>query len=1263
MQVSFSGNQCCDNIGKGIYTHRSSGALGVAANGNIACRNGDEGMDLRPTVSTEVSGNQCYENGDIGLYVNSGNQMRVYENICRDNTGRGMILDGGGPLWLCLNEIHGNGQTGLRLQSVGRSHVFYNSVYSNGQNGVEANAAGDLINLNFNNIYGNYSSGSPEYYEILVNSSRAIDARRNYFGDAPDLDAYVYDRLDTGDDSVGFADVSGHAATYIPFPSEPTAMILDPSDAEVLNDGIAYRIGGIALSKTEPYTVQVSTDGGTTWTDIAGAASWTYDWTTPASGSHGIRARVAGSAAAADQATVTIDPALPTTKGRIVEDEIWNGATQGVIEVAGDITVDAGATLTIQAGTTVRFALSDDTQSGVDTSLPEIYVDGGALVVNGTEAEPVLFTTTGSVPAKGLWGGITVVQGAGVATPLKMSYATVEYAKWGLSYRLVEWNDPQDKVQLDNVAFRNTAGIGLQIQLEGGNGALEMNRVSAEDNGEHGIYIHTYSGGAWDADLVDIRCLSNGDFADATYDDHGLYWYNEGGSDLTLDLTSSPDADETTQTAFDANDGYGAYLFNEDSGTHAAMTVSKARFTDNSVSGLLVYGNDLNTIEYDISECEASGHTRTNAWNYGNGLLVYHYNRCVASGSLSNNTVSGNRYGIYQYNSYGNGSISTIIQNNTASANAERGINYYHRYGMGASIQIRGNIVSGTTDGHGIEVYRYSQSGAGELDVELDGNQSDYNNGKGIVVTYSSANAIRIAAHDNTCHDNAQEGLDLRCPLSAEIYSNASYLNGAAGLYVQSGDEMFVHQNNVYENAGNGIHVTGGGSLSLYLNEIHDNDGDGLHLASTAEGLVVFNDIETNDGDGLEIHASDATTVNYNNIHGNYSVSDAYEIRNATDFPVDARFNYVGSAGFDPSLVWDREDDIDVGAVNADFTSANPVAIPSDPVARITLPVDGETIKDNDRTVSGIAVSPTRPFTVQVSVDGGTTWNDADGSLEWSFPWTNLAAGAYDIRAKVVSSPAPPHHISVAVDPNLPTTSGTLSGDEVWDGATHGEILVTGDVVVPAGTSLAIQPGTTVKFAQSDDSRGGLDANKPELIVNGGAFLVNGTEAQPVVFTSDHASPEKGFWGGITVTQDGGAAQTVKMSHSTVAYATWGLSYALTGWNDPHDKVVLDHVNFVQIDGDGLAMELNGGVGALEITSLTSSNNSGRGVYAHTFDGGSWDASLTDVRCESNGGHGFYWHNEQGAALAFQLTSSQDADETSWTFMSANGGHGLHLNN
>ena len=597
LQVSFNGNQCCDNTGKGIYTHRSSGVLGVAAEGNIACRNGDEGMDLLSTVSTEISGNQCYENGDIGMYLNSGNQMRVYENVCRDNAGRGMILDGGGPLWLCLNEIHGNGQTGLRLQSVGRSHVLYNSIYASGQNGVEANAASDLIDLNFNNIYGNYSSGTPEYYEILVNSSRAIDARRNFFGGAPVLDAYVYDRRDTGDDSVGFADVSGHAATYIPFPTEPTAMILDPADAEVLNDGIAYRIGGIALSKTEPYTVQISTDGGTTWTDIAGAASWFYDW-----------------------------------------------------------------------------------------------------------------------------------------------------------------DDPQDKIQLDNVAFRNTAGIGLQIQLEG-----------------------------------------------------------------------------------------------------------------------------------------------------GNGLVVYHYNRCEANGFISNNTVSGNRYGIYQYNSSGNGTIGTIIQSNTVSANAERGIRYYQYYGLGANLQFRSNIVSGTTGGHGIEVYRYSSSGSGELAVELDGNQSENNNGKGIFGTYTSGE-MRINARDNTCNGNAQEGLDLRSSLSPEIHSNTSYLNGAAGLYIQSGNAMYVHQNTVHENAGNGIYVTGGGSPNLYLNEIHDNDGDGLPLASAAAGLILFNDI-------------------------------------------------------------------DVGSVNADFTSTAAVAIPSDPVARITLPVDGQVIKDNDRTVSGIAVSATRPFTVQVSIDGGTTWN------------------------------------------------------------------------------------------------------------------------------------------------------------------------------------------------------------------------------------------------------------------------------------------------
>ena len=50
------------------------------------------------------------------------------------------------------------------------------------------------------------------------------------------------------------------------------------------------------------------------------------------------------------------------------------------------------------------------------------------------------------------------------------------------------------------------------------------------------------------------------------------------------------------------------------------------------------------------------------------------------------------------------------------------------------------------------------------------------------------------------------------------------------------------------------------------------------------------------------------------------------------------------------------------------------------------------------------------------------------------------------------------------------TTSGTMPADETWSGT----VTLTGDVTVPIGVMLTIEPGTEVVFpAGSDDSNSG----------------------------------------------------------------------------------------------------------------------------------------------------------------------------------------------
>ena len=82
------------------------------------------------------------------------------------------------------------------------------------------------------------------------------------------------------------------------------------------------------------------------------------------------------------------------------------------------------------------------------------------------------------------------------------------------------------------------------------------------------------------------------------------------------------------------------------------------------------------------------------------------------------------------------------------------------------------------------------------------------------------------------------------------------------------------------------------------------------------------------------------------------------------------------------------------------------------------------------------------------------------------------------------------------------TFSGTIASDTTW----NSDLLLTGDVTVPAGVTLTINGGTTI-FGSSvgDDQASGQWADKTELIVFG-TLLVNGTETEPVYFTSASAN-------------------------------------------------------------------------------------------------------------------------------------------------------------
>jgi len=115
--------------------------------------------------------------------------------------------------------------------------------------------------------------------------------------------------------------------------------------------------------------------------------------------------------------------------------------------------------------------------------------------------------------------------------------------------------------------------------------------------------------------------------------------------------------------------------------------------------------------------------------------------------------------------------------------------------------------------------------------------------------------------------------------------------------------------------------------------------------------------------------------------------------------------------------------------------------------------------------------------------------------------------------------------------PKAATLSGTISKGETWKG--YKVYHVTGDLTIPNGVTLTIEPGAVVKF----------DAGKSLTVAKGGTLNAIGTRAQPIVFTSikddecggdtnedgDATTAQAGDWGRIY------AQGSVNMSFCRVA--------------------------------------------------------------------------------------------------------------------------------
>jgi len=137
--------------------------------------------------------------------------------------------------------------------------------------------------------------------------------------------------------------------------------------------------------------------------------------------------------------------------------QTWSGQ----VTVSEDVVVPAGATLTVEPGTRVRFSETDAAGRGSDPGRCELIV-GGRLIAQGTSIQAITFTSAGVLSdSLNPWYAIWALPGA----QIDMGFCVVELSAFGVAGDL---RGPDSRAHISDAVFRRNAGGGINLTLSGG---------------------------------------------------------------------------------------------------------------------------------------------------------------------------------------------------------------------------------------------------------------------------------------------------------------------------------------------------------------------------------------------------------------------------------------------------------------------------------------------------------------------------------------------------------------------------------------------------------------------------------------------------------------------------------------------------------------------------------------------------------------------------------------------------------------------------
>ncbi len=500
---------------------------------------------------------------------------------------------------------------------------------------------------------------------------------------------------------------------------------------------------------------------------------------------------VLGIASLAAFCNVPVAKAVVYIEGHITSDTTW--LPVDTYRVINNTYVDFGVTLTILPGVHVQV---DDTFS---------LIIQGSLNATGTDADPIVFTSSRVLPIAGAWNTIDFIGALNCSFVLE--HARVWYAVNGITV------ESQEPATIARSVVSNCSQSGIMIKGKS-NIAIVENTIELNTNG---IATDPSTEGTQGGIVIAGNIIS---------------FNTQNGISFGTYYSSSP-------------------IYN--------VSFSFNTVSFNGLNGIYIGApSPLPSAHLDLSPIYNMSFSSNIVSSNGlNGICIYSYSwyaSFVYGISFSSNTVSSNKgNGIYLY-SYSDPIFSVTFSSNIVSSNNGNGIYFYTDLSSIYSVSFSSNTVS-SNNGNGICLYSSGFYGPYIYGVSFSSNTISYNMGNGIYVYIFHCPIYGVSFSSNTILSSGLNG----------IYVFGGHQSSVAFDVAATKNIVATnHQRGIYFHDTSGFGDIGVRS-NLTENSILYNYQYGISYQYTTGNLASRNDIYSN---GYGMTVSSATVNATNNYWG-----------------------------------------------------------------------------------------------------------------------------------------------------------------------------------------------------------------------------------------------------------------------------------------------------------------------------------------------------------------------------------------------------------